>query len=149
MAKMEDKKILWIFPSNITGVLLASVIVTYIVALIWSWVEAKSFSQEHHWLMIVEMLVLALVVGGFVGMFAGNAKQSTLWIAAGFAWLGTIWAMGLATAGAAGPAGGGIDGATLSALQGEAFSTTATSAAIVLGIVAAAAASMASKRKMM
>jgi hypothetical protein len=138
-----EKKILGILPKSTANVFLAGLVVTYVVALIWSWVEAKSFSTDHYWVKIIEMLLLAAIVGGVVGWLAGNVKQSTLWVAAGFAWLGTVIVEGLM---ANAPAG--VDGATLGALMGgETFSTSVTAGAIVIGIVGAAAAAMTGKSK--
>jgi hypothetical protein len=138
-----EKKILGILPKSPVNVLLASLVVTYIVALIWSWVMAQSFSADHYWVTIIELLLLAAVIGGAVGMFAGEVKQSTLWIAAGFAALGYVLVGGLI-----GSASAGIDGATLGALGGDVFSTEVSAGMIVLGIVAAAVAAVTSKAKM-
>jgi len=137
-----DKKILWIFPKSAVNVFVGALIVTYVLALIWSWVEAQSFSSDHYWVLIIEMLLLAVLIGGAVGMFAGNAKQSTLWTAAGFAVLGHVIAGGLMS-----NAPGGVDGATLASLGGTVFSTEVTAGALVLGIVAAATAAAVAKDK--
>ncbi len=137
-----DKKILWIFPKSAANVFVGSLIVAYVVALIWSWVMAQSFSSDHYWVTIIELLLLAVIIGGAVGMFAGNAKQSTLWTAAGFAVLGNLLVQGLM-----GAAPAGVDGATLSALGGTVFSTDVSAGALVLGIVAAATAAVTGKGK--
>jgi len=137
-----DKKILWILPKSAANVFVGGAIVAYVVALIWSWVMAQSFSAEHYWVTIIELLLLAAIVGGAVGMFAGNAKQSTLWTAAGFAVFGHVLAQGLM-----GAAPAGVDGATLSALGGTVFSLEVSAGALLLGIVAAAVAAVTGKGK--
>ena len=144
MAATEKKKVLWIFPNNTAGVLLATLIPTVIVAFIWQWVERLDFSKKNAWIMIVEMLLLALIVGGIHGMNAGNAKQSTLWTAAGFAWVGTVLTGALAAA-----AGATWDAALLGGMGADAFSSASVSVgALVIGIVAAVAATAGSKRPM-
>lgn len=135
-----EKKILGVLPKSTVNVLFAALVVTYVLALIWSWVEAQSFSADHYWVKIIEMLLLAVIIGGVVGWLANNTRRSTLWIAAGFAWLGTLLVEGLIA-----NAPGGVDGATLASLGGEAFSTTVSAGAIVIGIVAAYAAAMAAR----
>lgn len=137
-----EKKILGILPKSAANVMVASLIVTYVVALIWSWVMAQSFSTDHYWVTIIELLLLAAVIGGAVGMFAGDAKQSTLWTAAGFAVLGYVLSQGLI---AAAPAG--VDGATLSSLGGGVFSTEVSAGVLILGIVGAALAAVTGKAK--
>jgi hypothetical protein len=132
-----EKKILGILPKSTVNVLFVSLVVTYVLALIWSWVEAKSFSTDHYWVKIIEMLLLAVIIGGVVGWLADSARRSTLWVAAGMAWLGTILVEGLMA-----NAAGGVDGATLASLGGEVFSTTVSGGVLVVGIVAAYAAAM-------
>ena len=139
------KKILGILPKSPVNVMAASLVVTYIVALIWSWVAAQGFSTDHYWVYLIELLVLAAIIGGAVGLFAGDAKQSTLWTAAGFAVLGLVLMKGLM---AMAPAEMGVDGATIGALQGTVFTTEVSAAAIVLGIVAAMVAAITSKIKL-
>lgn len=138
-----EKKILGILPKSPVNVMLASLVVTYIVALIWSWVMAQSFSAEHYWVTIIELILLAAVIGGAVGMLAGEVTRSTLWVAAGFAVLGFVLTQGLIA-----NAPGGVDGATYASLGGVVFSTEVSAGMIVLGIVAAAVASVTSKVKM-
>jgi hypothetical protein len=132
-----EKKILGILPKSMVNVLCVSLVVTYVLALIWSWVEAQSFSADHYWVKIIEMLLLAVIIGGVVGWLADSARRSTLWVAAGMAWLGTVLVGGLMA-----NAKAGVDGATLGALGGEVFSTTVSAGALVIGIVAAYAAAM-------
>jgi hypothetical protein len=138
-----EKKILGVLPKSRVNMMLASLVVTYIVALIWSWVMAQSFSAEHAWVTIIELIILAAIIGGAVGMFAGEARQSTLWIAAGFAVLGLVLVQGLMT-----NAGAGVDGATYGALQEIVFTVAVNGAAIVMGIVAAVAAAVTSTTEM-
>ena len=138
-----EKKILGILPKSMVNVLFVALVVTYIVALIWSWVGAQSFSTDHSWVMIIELLLLAVIIGGAVGILAGEGRRSTLWIAAGFAWLGFVLMQGLMT-----NAAGGVDGATLGALQEVVFTIAVSGAALVLGIVAAATAAVTSRTEM-
>ncbi len=138
-----EKKILGILPKSPVNVMLASLVVTYIVALIWSWIGAQSFSTDHYWVTIIELLLLAAIIGGAVGFFAGEAKQSTLWTAAGFAVLGLVLMQGLEQ-----NASGGVDGATLFSLQEIVFTIAVSGVAIVVGIVAAAVAAVTAKSKM-
>ena len=133
-----EKKILGILPKTMVNVLFVSLVVTFVVALIWSWVEAQSFSAEHYWVKIIEMLLLAVIVGGVVGGLANSARRSILWVAAGMAWFGTVLVEGLMA-----NAQAGVDGATLGALMGgEVFSTSVLAGALVIGIVAAYSAAM-------
>ncbi len=136
----KETKILGIVPRSTVNVLLLSLVVTYIVALIWSWIGAQSFSANHAWVSIIELLLLAAIIGGAVGVLAGGARRSTLWIAAGFAWFGFFLMQGLMA-----NAKGGVDGATLGALQEVVFTIAVTGAALVVGIVAAAVAAATSR----
>lgn len=132
-----EKKILGILPKSMVNVLFVALVITYVLALIWSWVEAQSFSADHFWVKIIEMLLLAAIVGGVVGWLANSARRSILWVAAGFAWLATVLVEGLMA-----NAQNGVDGATLGALGGEVFSTSVLAGALVIGIVGAYSAAM-------
>lgn len=44
-----DKKILWVFSRSCANALVAALIVTTIVALFWSYVQAQSFSTDKPW----------------------------------------------------------------------------------------------------
>lgn len=142
---MADKKILWVFSRSYANALVAALIVTTVVALIWSYMQAQSFSTDNAWVMIIEMALLAAIVGWVVGMVIGNAKASTLWTAAGFAILGTVLTAGLMAGGAAGAS---VDAALLGSLGAEAFSTTVSVGYVVLAIVAAAFATWGAKFKL-
>lgn len=141
-----EKKILWIFPSNKANVLLGALIVTLVVALLWSYVMALGFS-DNAWVEIIEWILLAVIIGGAVGMFAGNSNQSTLWIAAGFASVGAVLTTGL---GMGGEAGYNVGDSLRMVLTSPEIALTvgASVGAIVLGIIAASAATAAAKPKM-
>lgn len=144
MAKAE-KKILGVLPKSLANVMLAALVVTTVVALIWSWVESQKFSYENAWVTIIEMLLLAVVVGAAVGALAGDTKPVTLWVAAGLAIFGTVFAQALAGYGAMGAK---VDEAILGALPTEAFSLSASLGYIILAIVAAASVSLGLKVKL-
>jgi hypothetical protein len=144
MAKAE-KKILGILPKSLANVLLVALVITYVVALIWSYVEVQSFSTDNAWVMIIEMLLLAVVVGAAVGACAGDAKPVTLWIAASLAIVGTVIAQALAGYGAM---GAGVDAATLGALPAEAFSLSVSAGYVILAIIGAASVPLGNKIKL-
>jgi hypothetical protein len=138
-----DKKILGILPKTTANVLLCGMIAAFVLAWIWSIIMAQSFSQKHAWVTIVELLLYAVLVGAAVGMFAGNVKKSTLWIAAGLTVVGVAIASGLV---GAGMQMAGFDSAVLGTfMSGEAFSTTVGIGSVVLGIIAAASVALGTK----
>lgn len=141
---MAENKVLWVFPRSYGNALVASLIVTTIVALIWSYVEAQSFSTDHAWVILIEMILLAAIIGWVVGLAIGDSRPSTLWVAAGFAVLGTVMTHGLMAGGAA---GAGVDDSLLGTLFVDAFSTTVSVGYTVLAIIAAAFATWGGRAK--
>jgi len=128
----NEKKVLWFLPKNYANSLLGILIVTVVIALIWSWVESLNFSMENAWVLLIEMLLLAALVGYVVGMHLGNAKASTLWTAAGFAVVGTVMTGALMAGSAA-----NLDVALLGSMGAEAFAPSVSVGYIVLAVVAA------------
>jgi hypothetical protein len=144
MAKAE-KKMLGILPKSLANVLLAALVVTVVIALIWSYVEAQSFSTDNAWVMIIEMLLLAVIVGVAVGALAGDAKPVTLWVAAGLSIVGTVMANSL---GGYGAMGASVDQSLLGALPTEAFSLSVSVGYVILAIIGAASVSLGNKIKL-
>ncbi len=135
-------KVLGFLPKNYANSLLGILIVTVVIALIWSWLESLSFSADNAWVLLIEMLLLAALVGYVVGMHLGNDKASTLWTAAGFAVVGTVLTGALMAGSAA-----DLDVALLGSLGAEAFAPSVSIGYVVLAIVAAVFATIGSKSK--
>ncbi len=143
MAEKASGKVLWIFPKNTANEFLGALIVTVVLSLIWSFVMDKTSAGEHAWLALILWLILAALIGWYVGMVRGNAAQSTLWIAAGFAALGALLTQGLMA-----NASANVDAALVGALEGSGFTIAVSGTQIVLAIVAAVFATIGSKSKM-
>lgn len=144
MAQMMEKKVLWIFNRSHATVLLGGLIVTTIVALIWSWVMSQGFS-DNSWVKIIELLLGAVVVGALYGWIAGSVGKLTLWEAAGLAVVGQVLTYAFVGAGAAGYE---VGDSLLSGLGTEAFALSVSVGSIVLGVVAAASTGLGAKMKM-
>jgi hypothetical protein len=146
MAKAE-KKILGVLPKQgVAGVILGGLIVTFVLALIWSWVMSQKFSYENAWVQIIELLLLAALVGLAVGILAKEVKASTLWVAAGLGVVSVAWAGALAMGQM-----DALDSAILGAMDGtgiELAGPAVSIGTIVLGAVAAASVSLAKKIKL-
>ena len=141
MAKAE-KKVLGLLPRCLSTTLLLGLIGVVVLALIWSWVMVQSFSTDNAWVQIIELIVLAILVGLMVGLLANNANPVTLWVAAGLTVLAVVLAQGLMAYSQA-----GLDVALLGSLGEEAFSPSVSVGAVVLGIIAAACAAMGARSR--
>jgi hypothetical protein len=153
MAKAE-KKVLGLLPRGITTTLLLGLVVVVILALAWSWIMAQDWSSDNSWVLILELLAFAVLVGLAVGYLANNAKPSTLWVAAGLTVAGVAFAYALMEMGAyPAEAGIGLDDSIYGSLMGTSLVGSAEApialsvGQVVLSIIAAACAAIASRAK--
>lgn len=138
-----EKKTLGLFTRSTPSVLVASLIVTVIVAFVWSFIESLDFSTKNAWIWLIEALLGALIVGWAVGYFAGNARPVTLWWAALFA------AIGGALTSAFVAVGGPWDQQLLQALGAVKLDVTSVGLSTVLfAIVGVAGAALAGKSEL-
>ncbi|MCJ7827448.1 MAG: hypothetical protein MUP36_04335, partial [Demequinaceae bacterium] len=138
----------------ITTTLLLGVVVVVALALIWSWVLVQDWSADNSWVLIIELVVFAALVGLAIGLLANNAKPSTLWVAAGLTIVGLAFAYSLMEMGAY-PAeyGIGLDDSILGSLMGTELvgnvdaPISVSAGQVVLAIIAAACAAIGSRTK--
>ncbi len=103
MAKAE-KKVLGILPKQgVVGVVMGGLIVAVILALLWGYILKQSFDMmtgepKSSLLFIVELLVLAALMGVAVGILAKDIKPSILWVAGGLGVITVMWAEMMMTA---------------------------------------------------
>lgn len=137
----KAKKVLGLLPRSVATTLILGLVAAFLLAWAWSYVMAQSFSEDA-WVVILEYIVLALILGWIVGLLANNDKPVTLWIAAGLTVLAVVMTHALMAY-----APGGFDVAILGSFGETALSTEVSVGSILLGIIAAAAAASASRSK--
>ena len=157
MAKAE-KKVAGVLPKQgAVGVILTGLIAAAILALVWGWILKMGIDEttgdQTSWLVIVELLVLAAIIGIIVGLVAKEVKTSTLWIAAGLGVLAVAWAQFVAEQFMYRTS---IDDTVLGSMQTSGINLSdvetgllsVSIGTIVLGAVAAASVSLAKKIKL-
>jgi hypothetical protein len=95
-----DKKVLGVLPKQgVVGTVLGGLIVAVVLALIWGYILEKSYdvgaegvTPKNSILVIVELLLLAALVGIAVGLLAKEIKPSVLWVAGGLGVVAVAWA---------------------------------------------------------
>ena len=144
-----EKKVLGVLPKQGTvGVIVGGLVAAAVLALLWGWIIKEGIDMttgepKFSLLMIVELLVLAALMGVIVGILANEIKTSTLWIAAGLGVVAVAWAQFIASAFLQQVA---IDDSILGSMQTTALDLTGPAVSlgtIVLASVAAASVSLA------
>jgi Na+/H+-dicarboxylate symporter len=137
----KAKKVLGLLPRSVATTLILGLVATFLLAWAWSYVMSQSFSEDA-WVVILEYIALAVLIGLIVGLIANNEKPVTLWIAAGLTVVGVIMIQALMAY-----APYGFDAAVLASFGEEAFGLSVSVGAVLLGIIAAACAASASRTK--